>query len=251
MEKRERSKIDFDEALKALAPLLRPTTPDADATLAEAMGRDLGLPPVKPFLLVSKEGPTAVTQTVPDAAPQPGFKNDQFASHRPSIGRRTFRTLARFFIAALIGVGAGFAWLYHGDEKSRPDIDVAAEQTGSTPAGQMSARDAAPQSTPVTQTAPAPAAAAISPELVRQFEDMARDLAVMRNSVEQLAAKQEQMAQNIATLQAAEQDIIQKMSSPPLSGPVPLPPRKKAPRVAPPKPAAQSSSAPPPALLPR
>ena len=201
---------------------------------------------------------------------------------RPSIGRRTFRTLARFFIAALIGVGAGFAWLYHGDEKSRPDIDVAAEQTGSTPAGQMSARDAAPQSTPVTQTAPAPAAAAISPELVRQFEDMARDLAVMRNSVEQLAAKQEQMAHNIATLQAvegdlavmrnsveqlaakqeqmahniatlqaAEQDIIQKMSSPPLSGPVPLPPRKKAPRVAPPKPAAQSSSAPPPALLPR
>lgn len=42
-----------------------------------------------------------------------------------------------------------------------------------------------------------------------------------------------------------EQDIIQKMSSPPLSGPVPLPPRKKAPRVAPPKPATQSSSAPP------
>ena len=65
------------------------------------------------------------------------------------------------------------------------------------------ARDAAPQSTPVTQTAPALAAAAISPELVRL--EVARDLAVMRNSVEQLAAKQEQMAQNIATLQAAEQ----------------------------------------------
>ena len=60
------------------------------------------------------------------------------------------------------------------------------------------ARDAAPQSTPVTQTAPALAAAAISPELVRL--EVARDLAVMRNSVEQLAAKQEQMAQNIATL---------------------------------------------------
>ena len=68
------------------------------------------------------------------------------------------------------------------------------------------ARDAAPQSTPVTPTAPVLAAAAISPELVRL--EVARDLAVIRNSVEQLAAKQEQMAQNIATLQAAEQEII-------------------------------------------
>ena len=60
------------------------------------------------------------------------------------------------------------------------------------------ARDAAPQSTPVTPTAPALAEAAISPALVR-LDEVVRDLAVMRNSVEQLAAKQEQMAQTIAT----------------------------------------------------
>ena len=119
------------------------------------------------------------------------------------------------------------------------------------------ARDAAPQSTPVTQTAPALAAAAISPALVR-LDEVVRDLAVMRNSVEQLAAKQEQMAQTIATLQvaqqqaaeqqAAEQDIIQTRSSPPEPGPVSPPPRKKARR--PPKLAAQSSSVPPPAFRP-
>ena len=112
-----------------------------------------------------------------------------------------------------------------------------------------SARDAAPQSTPVTQIAPAPVAAVISPELVRL--EVARDLAEMRNSVEQLAAKQEQIAYNIATLQAAEQDIIQKRSSPPLSGPVSPPPRKKAGRVAARKLAAQSSSVPSPAFLPQ
>jgi hypothetical protein len=121
------------------------------------------------------------------------------------------------------------------------------------------ARDAAPQSTPVTQTAPALAAAAISPALVR-LDEVVRDLAVMRNSVEQLAAKQEQMAQTIATLQAAEQqaakqqaaeqDIIQTRSSPPLSEQVSPPPRKKARRVAPRKLAAQSSSVPPPAFRP-
>jgi hypothetical protein len=45
---------------------------------------------------------------------------------------------------------------------------------------------------------------------------MARDLTAMRRSFEQLAAKQEQMAQTITTLQAVEQDIKQKMSSPPV-----------------------------------
>jgi hypothetical protein len=109
------------------------------------------------------------------------------------------------------------------------------------------ARDAAPQSTPVIQTAPALAAPAISPELVRL--EVARDLAVIRNSIEQLAAKQEQMAQNIATLQAAEQAIIQERSS--LSGQVSPPPRKKARRVEPRKLAAQSSSVPPAAFLPQ
>jgi hypothetical protein len=109
------------------------------------------------------------------------------------------------------------------------------------------ARDAAPQSTPFTQTAPALAAAAISPELVRL--EVARDLAVMRSTVEQLAAKQEQMAQNIAALQAAEQDIIETRASPPLSEPVSPPKRKKARRVA--KLAAQSSSVPSPAFLPQ
>ena len=114
------------------------------------------------------------------------------------------------------------------------------------------ARDAAPQSTPVTQTAPALAAAAISPALVR-LDEVVRDLAVMRNSVEQLTAKQEQMAQTIAILQAAEQqaaeqDIIQTRSSPPELGPVSPPPRKKTRR--PPKLAAQSSSVPPPAFRP-
>jgi len=111
------------------------------------------------------------------------------------------------------------------------------------------ARDAAPQSSLFTQAAPTLAAAAMSPELARL--EVARDLAAMRDSIEQLAAKQEQMAQNIATLQAAEQDIRETRSSPPLSGVVSPPPRKKARRVAPRELAAQSSSMSPPAFLPQ
>src|SRR5262245_44716513 len=118
------------------------------------------------------------------------------------------------------------------------------------------ARDAAPQSTPFTQTAPVPAAPAIPPELVRL--EVARDLAVIRdtvgqlaNKVDQLAAKQDQMSQNIVASQAVEQDITQERSSPPLSGSVSPPPRKKARRVASRKLTEQSSSAPPPAFAPQ
>jgi DNA repair exonuclease SbcCD ATPase subunit len=101
--------------------------------------------------------------------------------------------------------------------------------------------------------------------LNQQLNAMARDLAVLRRSIEefaakqehlaaaqeQLAAKQEQMAQNIATLQAAEKDIIQTRSSPPLSGPVSPPPRKKARRVAPRKLDVQASSVSPPTFRPQ
>jgi lipoprotein-anchoring transpeptidase ErfK/SrfK len=76
---------------------------------------------------------------------------------------------------------------------------------------------------------------------VQQLESLARDVGVVRRRVEQLAAKQEQMAHNIASLQAVEQDIRQKMSSPPLSPAVPRPPRKNAPTAAPPQPPARGS----------
>jgi hypothetical protein len=110
------------------------------------------------------------------------------------------------------------------------------------------ARDAAPQSSPVPQTAPTLAATAMSPDLVRL--EVARDLAAMRDSIDQLAnkveeiaAKQDQMSQNIVASQAVEQDIIQEKSSPSLSGPGSPPPRKKTRRVAPLS--AQSSMSPP------
>jgi hypothetical protein len=171
------------------------------------------------------------------------FKNDHLGIDRPSISRRMFRALVRFSIAVLIGVGATLAWQSYGDEGKEmvstwiPSVAwlLPVSTTKSSPNGLMLAQDAAPPpSASVTQTS-APIAAATSPESV-QLEPMARDLAVMRRSLEQLAAKQEQMAQNIATVQAIDQDIRQKMSFRPPSPAVPVPPRK------PPRPNAQSSA---------
>ena len=95
---------------------------------------------------------------------------------RPSIGRRIFRTISRFFIAVLLGVGATLAWQSYGDE--------AKERV----------RTLAPSMGRLLDLIPTKASArAISPELVRQQELIARDLAIVRRSLEHLAAKQEQM----------------------------------------------------------
>ena len=73
-------------------------------------------------------------------------------------------------------------------------------------------------------TMKAPAPAVTTADLQEQLKPVAIDLALVRRSIEQfasnpeqLARKQDQMAQNIATLQAAEQEVSQKVSAPPLT----------------------------------
>src|SRR6267154_3685978 len=124
-------------------------------------------------------------------SPRPsGLKDDHVASDRASIGRRIFRTLTRFFIAVLIGVGATLVWQSHGD--AAREMVVARVPTL---AWLLS----------VSATKP-PVVAATPPDPMQQLEPLASNLDVVRRSVEQLAAKQEQMAQNIAALLAVEEN---------------------------------------------
>jgi hypothetical protein len=142
-----------------------------------------------------------------------GFKSDQFRSDKPSISRRLTRSLARFFFAVLVGVGGTLAWQSYGDAETVPLLGWLL---------------------PVSTMKP-PAPAVTSAELQQQLKPVALDLAIVRRSVEQLATnqdqlarKQDQMAQAIATLQAAEQDIGQRISAP-------TPPPPRAVHVPPPK----------------
>src|SRR6266853_1259665 len=149
------------------------------------------------------------------------LNHDQVASDRPSVGRRIFRTLARFFIAVLIGVGGTLAWQSHGDSAREMVV----------------ARAPALAWLLSVSTTTSPAVTATSPDPVQQLEPLASNLDVVRRSVEQLADKQDQMAQNIATLQAVEEDVRQKMSFTP-----PSPSRQAAP-IPQHKPQQQSSAA--------
>jgi hypothetical protein len=152
-----------------------------------------------------------------------GFKNDLFASDRPSTARRITRAFARYFVAVLVGVAATLGWQSYGDDAME----------------MVRARDPwLAWLLPVSTTKPT--APVTSAEVQQQLKPMALDIALVRRSVEQFAAnqdqlarKEEQMAQAIAALQAAEQDISQKISAPPPPKAVHVPPPK------PPQPATQ------------
>jgi hypothetical protein len=187
--------------------------------------------------------------------PPSSFQKDPFAGDKPLIGRQTIFTLAGCCVAALIGVAVASQsqrlWPASGEVGAGPPQ----ERASST--GQAPSNTAVQQSVPVAQTASL--AATATPELAKQLETMAQDLAVVRRNLEQLSAKQEQlaaaqqqldqlatkqeqMAQNIAKLQAPEQNIRRRISSPsPQARPAQIPPRVTQ------EPTAQVSSVPRPA----
>ncbi len=138
------------------------------------------------------------------------FENNPLLSHGPSITRRMFRASARFLFAVLVGGGAVLAWQSNGGQA-----------TDMIRAWAPSLAELLPAST--SKPAASPSAA----EDQQQLKPIATDLAAVRHTIEQLAANQdqltraqEQMVQSIAKLQAAEQVLSQKVSSPPPPKPV-------------------------------
>ena len=137
-------------------------------------------------------------------------------SDRPSIGRRMFRALSRFSIAVLFGVAATLAWQSHGDE---------AKEMFRTWVPSLA------WLLPVSATTSA--ASASLPQLAQQLESMARDLAIVRRGMEQLAA-------NVAKLHAVENPSSGRPSwADPILPRTPPQPAAKASAVSPPPPPAR------------
>jgi hypothetical protein len=145
------------------------------------------------------------------------FRSDPFRSGKPAMGKRIARGVALSLFAVLVGVGGTLASQSYRDEIVRLF----------PPFGWF---------TPdATITAPVPATIS---DLQEQLKPLAVDLGLVRRSIEQLtfnldqlARKQDQLAQDMATLEAAEQESSQKISAPPPAPApkpvhVPLPPLK-------------------------
>ena len=148
-------------------------------------------------------------------------------------GRR--RGFARYLVAISIGVAATLTWQSYSDAAKQVIATSAPELGWSPEAKQMIAGwvqqlgwTKAPggsekQAAPVAQTAPA--IPSLDPE---QVQRMARDLTAMRETVQELAAGQNQMAREIAKLESAVVDILMKMPEPPPQPPA-APARKPTP----------------------
>jgi hypothetical protein len=173
------------------------------------------------------------------------------APRRPSVARRVLRTFIWGFLLTVI-VCATFAWQSSDDrakvwvrdwvinavaglrsvvQNEAPAGAGVAVEPVSKPSDASTLRDAALlQAAPPNQSTLAPATE-LSTELQHQLETMGNDIAGMRRLVERLTARQAQMAQDIATLQAAQQNIIDKISFLSRSPTTPGPPGKNVPRV--------------------
>jgi hypothetical protein len=163
---------------------------------------------------------------------------DRLVAIENAIKRRGSRGFRRYLVAILIGVAATLAWQSYG-ESAKQIVATRAPELGWSPgAKQMIASSiqwigwTKPPAGPEKQAAPlaqtAPAVPSIDPAQVQQ---MARDLATLRLTVEQLAAGQ-------SKLEAADVEILEKIT------PAPPPPQPPAAPARKPTPVPPSSRAP-------
>ena len=174
----------------------------------------------------------AISHHLDDEASQRKAIRNRLRAIENEMGRLASRGF-RYLVAICIGVAAILAWQSYG-EAAKQIIATRAPELGWSPeAKQMIAswvqrlgwtKPPVAESTaaPVARTAlenvapKAPAASSIDPEQVQQI---VRDLAALRQTVEQLAASQDQMvretAREMARLESSLVNILLKIPEPP------------------------------------
>jgi len=173
--------------------------------------------------------------------------HDRLVAIDNKMTRRGSRGFGRFLLAVLIGVAATLAWQSYGDATKQVIATKAPELGWSPEAKQMIASwtlgwtkppVVESKAAPVAQTAPI--ATSLDPEKVRQ---MAQNLAEVRETVQELAAGQNQVTREIDKLESAVVEILMKMPEPPpqppaapARKPTPVPPSSRAPGASPPHP---------------
>jgi len=182
--------------------------------------------------------------------------------------KRRSRGFTRSLLAICVGVAATLAWQSYGEAAKETFVAKAPELGWSPESKQMIAnwvdqlgwtepladaeRTAVHTSVPGAQVIAQPVPAGVTPQApatppidAEQVHQIAADLAALGQTVDQLAASQDQIGHNIERLQGAVTEILVKMPEPPPSPPIALAPAHK------PKPATPSSArAPAPPYIP-
>ena len=136
--------------------------------------------------------------------------------------KRGSRRFSRYLVAILIGIGATLAWQSYGDAAKGAIATKATELGWSPEAKQMiaswaqqlgwtkSPAGSETQAALVAQTAPT--TPSLDPEKVRQ---MSQNLVAVRETVQELAAGQNQVTREISNLESVVTEILEKTPAPP------------------------------------
>lgn len=153
--------------------------------------------------------------------------------------RRALRTLGRYAVVIFLAVAGTLAWQSYG-EATKQVVAARAPELGWSPqakamiagwldqlgwakpsaetsvAGLPVAETARPipvaQTVPETVEAKAPAVASVDPE---QMQQIMQNLTALGQSVQQLAATQDQLARQITALQGSDLEILKRVPAPP------------------------------------
>jgi hypothetical protein len=186
--------------------------------------------------------------------------HDRLVAMENQTKKRRSRGFTRYLVAVLIGVAATLAWQSYGDA-GKQVIATKAPELGWSPEARKMITSWVPvgwtkppagsekQVVPVAQTAPqnvapkAPTTASLDPE---QLQQITQSLTTLRETVEQLAAGQDQMTRVIGRLETAVTELIMKIPEPP-----PQPPAAPARKPTPVSPPSRAPGTPPTSLAPR
>jgi hypothetical protein len=164
------------------------------------------------------------------------FSERHLLIDKPSLFRRASRAFIRYLFAVGVGVAATLAWQSYGEGAKQMVASWAAQQGWPLPWLSREADEfnpPTPGAAPVARAVPETVTPAVPSLDQQRLAAITDGLAAMRQRIEQLAAGQEQMAGDIAKLQAAEQEIRHQIAA------------------APPRPAAAPAGKPAPAAAPR
>src|SRR6516164_8033467 len=184
--------------------------------------------------------------------------HDRLVAIENRTKRRGSRGFTRYLVAVLTGVAATLAWQSYGDA-GKQVIATKAPELGWSPEARKMITSWVPvgwtkppagsekQVVPVTQAAnlapKAPTTASLDPE---QLQQITQSLTTLRETVEQLAAGQDQMTRVIGRLETAVTELIMKIPEPP-----PQPPAAPARKPTPVSPPSRAPGTPPTSLAPR
>jgi len=127
---------------------------------------------------------------------------ENIASSKSSLAKRVAGAIVGSIIIATVALFAAW-WSSLPSKKLKPSSDLAVNVAAKS--SDQKATEPPPALTPVVAEVP--------PEVLQQLQTIVSDLAVLRHTIEEIASKQDQTSRDVASIEAAEQNLSKQISS--------------------------------------